>query len=107
MFMFNEMEWTETLTIYLNLVFAKEEIVFARTSPKHKLEIGEFTMYSSCSYCRGIEWRASQACSGIGSHCRSVSTYQFLCFQEDGLIWLNRTGVNSPLPLLSFLVSYV
>jgi hypothetical protein len=27
------------------LVFAKEEIVFARTSPKHKLEIGSF-LYS-------------------------------------------------------------
>ena len=30
-----------------NVVFAKEEIVFARTSPKHKLEIGKQSLSST------------------------------------------------------------
>lgn len=31
----------KVILLTITLVFTKQEIVFARTSPKHKLEIGE------------------------------------------------------------------
>lgn len=53
-------------------VFAKDEIVFARTSPKHKLEIGQFFLFHS--YIQEIDRDLlSQTRSGVGTYRRGVS----------------------------------
>lgn len=56
------------------LVFAKDEIVFARTSPKHKLEIGQFSVFHS-HIDKTNRNLSSQTRSGIGSYRRGVSKF--------------------------------
>ena len=51
------------------IVFSKEEIVFARTSPKHKLEIGKCNFKPCPSF---SDIKISQTCTSARPHCWSV-----------------------------------
>jgi hypothetical protein len=52
------------------LVFSKQEIVFARTSPQHKLEIGE--SQNSLLIMHVLIMRISQTRTSIRPHCRRL-----------------------------------
>ena len=56
-------------------VFAKNEIVFARTSPQHKLEIGMpcILRFDPISFLTGTSVSHSETRSGSWTHRRSVS----------------------------------
>lgn len=63
--------------LLFSIVFNKQEIVFARTSPQHKLEIGKLVLRSMLYYFL-TKSQTSQKSSGSRTHCRSVSTAAYI-----------------------------